>query len=335
MPISLTDSKNTNVLSALGVTPENNLSRGRDGMQARDVPAGYVENNQNFSSRNKVSGSNVDAGEVVEKAKKQVLGQEDFLKLLTTQLAHQDPTQPVDNNQMVTQMSQLSMVEGLTTINSSMKDVINAVSSSSALSASSLVGRSVLVDSKVGFFDGQNPMTAKINAGDGYSDIKIVVKDSAGNVVDEYTTKGGKGFMDFAWNGEKGNVDPNAPQKPGDGSTTPPDPSKPDPDAGQTPSTRDGTNPDGSNPDGKPDGSAKPDGTTPNGDKPITEKYPPGMYTIEAFGLDVNTNKQVQLPVAMYSVVGSVTLGKTPSDTILNLIGFGEVPLDKIKEIGL
>ncbi len=329
MPISLTDSKNTNVLSALGVTPENNLSRGRDGMQARDVPSGYVENNQNFSARDKINGGKVDAGEVVEKAKKQVLGQEDFLKLLTTQLAHQDPTQPVDNNQMVTQMSQLSMVEGLTTINTSMKDVINAVSSSSALSASSLVGRSVLVDSKVGFFDGQNPMTAKINAGDGYSDIKIVVKDSAGNIVDEYTTKGGKGFMDFAWSGDKGNVDPDAPPKPEEGAggqTKPTAPTDKNPgqggDANQNqPTTR--------------AGDAKPEGSKPEGDKPLTEKYPPGMYSIEAFGLDVNTNQQVQLPVAMYSVVGSVTLGKTPSDTILNLIGFGEVPLDKIKEIGL
>lgn len=32
----------------------------------------------------------------------------DFLKLLTAQLSHQDPTQPVDNTQMLAQLAQFS-----------------------------------------------------------------------------------------------------------------------------------------------------------------------------------------------------------------------------------
>ena len=61
------------------------------------------------------------------------LDQADFLKLLTTQLQNQDPSEPVDNNQMVTTMSQLSIVDNLNTINSNMDNVVSAISSSSAV----------------------------------------------------------------------------------------------------------------------------------------------------------------------------------------------------------
>ncbi len=36
------------------------------------------------------------------------LGAEDFVKLLTTQLNNQDPTEPVDNSQMLAQLAQFS-----------------------------------------------------------------------------------------------------------------------------------------------------------------------------------------------------------------------------------
>jgi flagellar basal-body rod modification protein FlgD len=44
------------------------------------------------------------------------LGQDAFLQLLTTQLAHQDPTAPQDNGQMIAQLAQFSSLEQLTQI---------------------------------------------------------------------------------------------------------------------------------------------------------------------------------------------------------------------------
>ena len=110
------------------------------------------------------------------------LDQADFLKLLTTQLANQDPSSPVDNNQMVTTMSQLSVVENLSAISSNVDNAIAAINSSSALSASSLIGRSVLVDSKNAYFNGSSA-GIKVSAGDGAADIKIDIKDASGSVI--------------------------------------------------------------------------------------------------------------------------------------------------------
>ena len=55
------------------------------------------------------------------------LDQSDFLKLLTTQLSNQDPSSPVDNNQMVGTMSQLSIVDNLSTITKGMDNMVNAI----------------------------------------------------------------------------------------------------------------------------------------------------------------------------------------------------------------
>ncbi len=51
------------------------------------------------------------------KPHKTVLDQSDFLQLMTAQLKNQDPTQPVDNSQYVSQMAQFSQVSGVTATN--------------------------------------------------------------------------------------------------------------------------------------------------------------------------------------------------------------------------
>lgn len=49
-------------------------------------------------------------------AKKQAMDAEVFLQLLVTQLSNQDPSSPMDTNQMMAQTTQLAMMEQLTAL---------------------------------------------------------------------------------------------------------------------------------------------------------------------------------------------------------------------------
>ena len=73
------------------------------------------------------------------------LGKDAFLQLLVTQMQHQNPLDPQDNGEFVAQLAQFSSLEGITSLNESVTNITSAMASSQALQASSLVGRSVIV----------------------------------------------------------------------------------------------------------------------------------------------------------------------------------------------
>ena len=81
---------------------------------------------------------------------KQDLKQEDFLSLLTKQLAQQDPFKPVSNDQMIAQMASFATVDGIGKMNTQFESLNSSMTSNQALQASSLVGRDVLVPGAAG-----------------------------------------------------------------------------------------------------------------------------------------------------------------------------------------
>ena len=55
------------------------------------------------------------------------LGQDAFLKLLTTQLQNQDPTKPQDNGEFIAQLATFSQLEKLTTISAKLDQIGTAL----------------------------------------------------------------------------------------------------------------------------------------------------------------------------------------------------------------
>jgi flagellar basal-body rod modification protein FlgD len=66
--------------------------------------------------------------------------QMDYMKLLVTQLQNQNPLEPMDNNQMASQLAQLSQLGQIEQLNSKFSDVL---ATSQRSYASSLVGKEV------------------------------------------------------------------------------------------------------------------------------------------------------------------------------------------------
>ena len=68
------------------------------------------------------------------------LGKTDFLNLLVTQLRHQNPLEPLDNNEMATQLAQFSQLQQLESMNTSFADVLATTELSYA---NSLLGKEI------------------------------------------------------------------------------------------------------------------------------------------------------------------------------------------------
>lgn len=138
-----------------------------------------------------------------------MLTQEDFFALLTKELSHQDPTKPVENNEMISQMTAFSTTDGVSKLNDQFTSFANSMSSSQALQASSLVGRSVLVEDNIfGLTQGEMPK-GKIVADQPASNVNIYVENRAGEIVQTVPVGNiGAGEHIFSWDGLDSNGDP-------------------------------------------------------------------------------------------------------------------------------
>ncbi|HON12640.1 MAG TPA: flagellar hook assembly protein FlgD [Treponema sp.] len=80
----------------------------------------------------------------IEQGKKpsQNLGKDDFIKILITQLTHQDPTAPMEDKEFIAQMAQFSSLEQMTNMAQDFNRLANLLSGSEATGA---LGKSVEV----------------------------------------------------------------------------------------------------------------------------------------------------------------------------------------------
>lgn len=73
------------------------------------------------------------------------LGQDEFLKLMTTQLQNQDPFAPMENGDFIAKMAQFSSVTGIREISTGITALADEMKKMRVATASNLLGHSVLV----------------------------------------------------------------------------------------------------------------------------------------------------------------------------------------------
>ena len=71
--------------------------------------------------------------------------QMNYMKLLITQLQNQNPLEPLDNNDMASQLAQFSQLQQLETMNSSFADILSTTERNYA---SSLIGKEISFESE-------------------------------------------------------------------------------------------------------------------------------------------------------------------------------------------
>jgi len=132
---------------------------------------------------------------------KSQLGQQDFLKLLTTQLNNQDPLQPMQNGEFMTQMAQFSTVQGIQELQQSFSSFASTMSADRSLQAASLVGHSALVPAQTASLD-SNGLSGAVDLPNAAQDVAVGIYDGSGQLVHQIDLGSrAAGLVDYQWDG--------------------------------------------------------------------------------------------------------------------------------------
>tara|TARA_Y100001970_G_C14203021_1_gene842288 strand:- start:59 stop:838 length:780 start_codon:yes stop_codon:yes gene_type:complete len=136
------------------------------------------------------------------------LGKQDFLNLLMTQMANQDPLDPMDSEGMMRQLASLGTVEQLQNLNSQTAKMMEVQQHIARSTAGSLLGKDVEVGAReIPLRNGDTvPVSYKL---EGTADrVMLLVQDSTGEMIREINLESrAKGTHEFSWDGRDNDGD--------------------------------------------------------------------------------------------------------------------------------
>ncbi|QGY39556.1 flagellar hook assembly protein FlgD [Pseudodesulfovibrio cashew] len=130
------------------------------------------------------------------------LTSEDFLTLLVTELEYQDPTEPMDNTEMVNQLTQYSQLDELTSLNDKMDTLTDALTAMSSVSGLGYIGKEVEAEGYTVVKDGDDVSDLYFELEDDAAELTINIYDSSGSIVNTLTYSDVEsGTSTFTWDG--------------------------------------------------------------------------------------------------------------------------------------
>lgn len=140
-----------------------------------------VDNNQSLNAIMQKIGIN--PAEEKKRANGDQLGQEDFLKLMTTQLQNQDPFAPMENAEFIAQMAQFSTVTGITDMGQTLKNMSGQLSEFRIATATNMLGNSVLVPGNTAYPDADGSVHGVVDLPSASGATNIVFSSPNGEIL--------------------------------------------------------------------------------------------------------------------------------------------------------
>lgn len=141
-----------------------------------------------------VTGSATDAAGLVQ-------NYETFLTILTTQIQHQDPMEPMDSTQFTQQLVQFSSVEQQIRSNEQLENLASMMTAANALAVLNFVGSTVTVDGAQAYLNTYGSSSYSFDAS-GAGNAEITISNANGQVVySEQNVAIKSGEQTFLWDG--------------------------------------------------------------------------------------------------------------------------------------
>ena len=137
----------------------------------------------------------------------QELGKDEFLQMLITQLRHQDPMDPMKDNDFISQMAQFSSLEQMTNMNENLTENLNwnylLSQTINNTMATSLLGRQVKAAGNETYLSEDGAAKLNYKLGAFAETVTIDIFDGSGVKVASHTlNKIGAGDQIFEWDGK-------------------------------------------------------------------------------------------------------------------------------------
>ncbi|MEO1267026.1 MAG: flagellar hook capping FlgD N-terminal domain-containing protein, partial [Myxococcota bacterium] len=114
------------------------------------------------------------------------MGKDEFLQLLTTQLANQDPLDPMDNTQFASQLAEFSGLEQLINISQGLEQLAYAQAVSNGTDMIGFIGREVVFQGNSFSYDGEGGESLTIDLDGPASKVTVSVYNEDGTLVSTF-----------------------------------------------------------------------------------------------------------------------------------------------------
>jgi len=130
------------------------------------------------------------------------LGEDAFLQLLVTQLSFQDPTNPMDDKELISQLAQFSSLEALNNINEEVEEISSKLDNNFLFSGLSFLGTEIKAPGNEIFKEGDDISEVNYTLQSDSTRTYVNIFDQSGNIVNTIEL-GAKmsGSYTFSWDG--------------------------------------------------------------------------------------------------------------------------------------
>lgn len=130
------------------------------------------------------------------------LGKNEFMKLMIAQMENQNPLEPQDNGEFISQLAEFSSLEEMQKISGSVNNFSTQFQSSQALQASAMVGRTVLVPASSSPLSNAGTISGVVDLEATTSALNISIFNGSGELVNQFDLgQQAAGTVPFVWDG--------------------------------------------------------------------------------------------------------------------------------------
>ena len=135
-------------------------------------------------------------------ADKRVLGKDDFMTLLLVELQHQDPTEPMDSEKILTQTSQLASLESAENTRTALEELTTSLGSANKFSTLAAIGKTADLGSDAITLDEGSTSTFEVYFPNSIQEGTVDITDLDGRTVAAIPVgTNSAGVYSFDWNG--------------------------------------------------------------------------------------------------------------------------------------